>query len=58
MTERPNLNTGEPWSETDDRDLRAELQAGQSIEEAARFLCRTIDEVEKRMRELGLSVAS
>jgi hypothetical protein len=36
--------------------LKAEIQAGHSIEEAAQFLCRadSIDEVERKARKLGL----
>jgi hypothetical protein len=57
MPEKPNLNTGQPWSEIDTRDLRAALDNGDSIREAAEFLCRTVEEVEAKMRELGLPVA-
>jgi ATP-dependent DNA ligase len=40
----------------DIEDLRSEIEHGRSIEEAAKFLCRTgsIDEVAKKCRELGL----
>jgi hypothetical protein len=36
-------------------DLKAKIQAGHSIEEAAQFLCRadSIEEVERKARELG-----
>ena len=58
MSEKPNLNTGQPWSEIDIRDLRAEVDHGSSIREAADFLCRTAGEVEAKIQELGLRVAS
>jgi hypothetical protein len=50
------LRTGEPWSDMDDRDLKAELAAGRSVSEVAAFLCRTADDVKQRMAQLGLSV--
>jgi len=56
MAGRSTLRTGEPWSEMDDRDLKAELAAGRSVSEAATFLCRTAEDVKQRMGELGLSV--
>jgi hypothetical protein len=51
-------NPGKAWSEMDDFDLKNELERGRSIRETADFLCRTTEEVESRMREIGLSVAS
>lgn len=54
QTESPNLNTGEPWSALDDRDLRWCVHDGQLIEEIADFLCRTEEEVRTRIEELGL----
>jgi hypothetical protein len=55
----PDLNDGKPWSEMDERDLKAELTNGASIEEAAGHLCRagTTDEVARKAKELGLTVA-
>jgi hypothetical protein len=54
----PNLNTGEPWSEIDDADLRQFVEEGKpvshkAIVEAAEFLCRNGTEVRDRLRELG-----
>jgi hypothetical protein len=54
--EPAKLNSGKPWTEIDDRELRAELQQGRSLREIADLLCRTRAEVEQRIRELGLSV--
>jgi hypothetical protein len=51
----PNLNTGKPWSEMDDEDLRASIAAGDTSKAAAEFLCRNANEVRKRARELGLT---
>jgi hypothetical protein len=47
----------EPWTEMDVEDLTAALQSGDTIEEAAQFLCRsgTVDEVRRKAEELGLS---
>jgi hypothetical protein len=44
------------WTEMDIDDLKAEIEAGHSIEEAAQFLYRadSIEEVERKARELGL----
>ena len=44
------------WTEMDIDDLKAEIEAGHSIEEAAEFLCRadSIEEVERKAREAGL----
>jgi hypothetical protein len=51
----PDLNDGKPWSEMDERDLKAELEHGSSIEEEAGHLCRsgTVDEVKKKAEEMG-----
>jgi len=47
----------EPWTEMDIAHLRTALGSGDTIEEAARFLCRsgTVDEVRRKAEELGLS---
>jgi hypothetical protein len=58
MTRDPPQNTGKLWTELDDRDLRNGLEAGYSIADVATALRRTIEEVETRIREMGLSVAS
>jgi len=58
MTEDPPPNTGKLWTELEDRDLRNGLEAGYSIVDVAAVLRRSIEEVETRMREMGLSVAS
>jgi hypothetical protein len=51
-----DLNDGKDWSEMDLFDLRVMLESGDTIEEIARFLCRskTVDEVREKARELGL----
>jgi len=54
--EPAKLNSGKPWTEIDDRELRVELDQGRSVGETADLLCRTRAEVQQRMRELGLSV--
>jgi hypothetical protein len=50
--EQPNLNTGTPWSEWDDADIRWGLDHGRSIKETAEFLCRTPSEIRQRIREI------
>jgi hypothetical protein len=52
-SEQPNLNTGTPWSEWDDQDIRWGLDHGRSIEETADFLCRTPSEIRQRIREIA-----
>jgi hypothetical protein len=53
-----DLSDGKEWSEKDLATLRALIALGDTIEKAARYLCRatTIDEVEAKVRELGLPV--
>jgi hypothetical protein len=46
------------WTEVDDRVLKVGLEGGRSIREVAASLRRSVAEVEKRMRDTGLSVAS
>jgi len=55
-----DANDGEPWTEMDVRDLTASVLCGDTIEEAAEFLCRsgTIDEVRRKAEELGLRYKS
>lgn len=59
MTLATDINDGKPWSDIDDDDLRSddlrsEVAAGESVERAATFLCRTSDEVAIRAAALGL----
>ena len=53
---RPDMdaNSGEPWSEMDIQDLRASLDFGNTIADAATMLCRDEDEVRRKAKELGL----
>jgi len=55
--DKTDAHDGDPWSEADERDLRASLAAGSSIEEAATHLSRsgTLQEVRRKARELGLT---
>lgn len=52
----PDLNDGIPWSEEDERDLKAAVEDGYTLDQAATFLCRsgTKDEVATKAEELGL----
>jgi|SRR5215470_9759136 len=56
MTEKIDIYDGEPWTDMDVDDLIAALRHGDTIEDAARFLCRsgTIDQVRRKAEELGL----
>lgn len=51
-----DIYDGAEWTEMDICDLRAEIEAGRSIEEAAEFLCRadSVDDVVRKCADLGL----
>jgi hypothetical protein len=49
-----DANSGEPWSEMDISDLTNEIAHGRTVEETASFLCRDVDEVREKMKQLGL----
>jgi hypothetical protein len=44
----------EPWSATDEEDLREAVSSGGSLDEVASFLCRDPLDVAERALELGL----
>jgi hypothetical protein len=50
----PNLKSGMPWSEIDDRDIRWCIRHGLTVAEIADFLCREPAEVEHRIETLEL----
>jgi hypothetical protein len=49
-----DANSDEPWSELDIADLTHSLAYGNTIADAASLLCRDVDEVRKKAKELGL----
>ena len=51
-----DIYEGEPWTEMDIEDLKAEIEHGSTVEEAAQFLCRSdsIQDVQRKAREMGL----
>jgi hypothetical protein len=49
-----DANSDDPWSETEITDLTIELARGRTIEETAIFLCRDLDDVRQKAKELGL----
>jgi hypothetical protein len=55
-----DIYDGYPWTEMDVEDLTAVLRSGDTIEEAARHLCRsgTVEDVRRKAEELGLSYTS
>jgi hypothetical protein len=55
IEDRPDLNTGTPWSEVDLRDLASSIRVGDSVEETATFLCRSRREVREKIAELEQS---
>jgi hypothetical protein len=52
-----DIYDGAEWTEMDVEDLKAEVEHGRSIEEAAQFLCRadSVDDVRRKAKELGLA---
>jgi hypothetical protein len=50
-----DANSGEPWSEADISDLKNELDHGRTVTQTASFLCRDVEEVSEKMKELGLT---
>ena len=51
--DRPDLNTGEPWSEMDLFDLANCVRLRERVEEIAGFLCRARREVREKLAEAG-----
>lgn len=51
-----DIYDGAEWTEMDIEDLKAEIAAGRSVEEAAEFLCRaeSVEDVRQKAAELGL----
>jgi len=51
-----DIYDGADWTEMDVDDLKAAIESGRSIEEAAEFLCRSgsVDDVARKCEELGL----
>jgi hypothetical protein len=51
-----DIYDGADWTEMDIDDLKAAVETGSSIEEAAQFLCRadSVDDVAGKCAELGL----
>jgi hypothetical protein len=58
MREKADPDTERLWTEVDDRVLKVGLEGGRSIREVATSLRRSVEEIEKRMRDMGLSVAT
>lgn len=50
-----DINSGKEWSAMDLADLHSGLVDGRSLEELAQFLCRDVQEVQAKMRELGFA---
>jgi hypothetical protein len=53
-----DIYDGAEWTEMDIGYLKAAIEAGISIEEAAQFLCRadSVEDVRQKCRELGLAL--
>jgi hypothetical protein len=55
IEDRPDLNTGAPWSEMDLFDLANCIRLRQPVEEIAGFMCRSRREVRDKIAELEQS---
>jgi hypothetical protein len=44
-SDRPNINSGQPWSAFDMDELEELLELGRPIADIADYLCRDVDEV-------------
>ena len=51
IEDRPDLNTGEPWSEMELFDLANSIRLGDDVPEIATFLCRSRREVREKIAE-------
>jgi hypothetical protein len=51
-----DIYDGADWTDLDIEDLKAAIEFGASIEEAAEFLCRadSVDDVARKCEEMGL----
>jgi len=51
-----DIYDGTDWTEMDIDDLKATIEGGATIKEAAEFLCRaeSVDDVARKCEELGL----
>ena len=54
MQERPNADTGTPWTALALQDLRESIRLGFPLREIADFLRRTEREVSEKTAELGI----
>jgi hypothetical protein len=52
IEDRPDLNSGKPWSEMDLFDLANGVRLSDPVEEIAGFLCRSRREVREKIAEL------
>ena len=53
LNDRPNLNTGDAWSESEEYDIAYGAKHGDSLEELAELLCRTKREIAEKARAMG-----
>jgi hypothetical protein len=52
----PDINSGKAWSQFDLQDLKACSELGDSVADAAMFLCRSKEETRAKAEELGLQL--
>jgi hypothetical protein len=51
-SDRPNANSGQPWSAFNMDELEELLELGKPIGDIADYLCRDVDEVEAKIASL------
>jgi hypothetical protein len=56
FSDKRDLNSGKTWSEMDVRDLNSSVAYGDTIDETACHLCRSIKETKAKLKELGLEI--
>jgi hypothetical protein len=50
------VNSGKPWTKGDVTDLKDRVERGYMPDLAAKFLCRTVEEVRLKIADLGLDI--
>jgi hypothetical protein len=57
-SDRPNINSGQPWSRMDMADLFDMNESGMPVAELAEYLCREVDEVQAKIDEVERQIAA
>ena len=57
-SDRPNINSGQPWSEMDMADLFDMNESGMPVAQIADYLCREVAEVQAKIDEVERQIAA